>query len=115
MYSVLLSIVPSKVLSTPSNRSIQEGSTFNISFEYYAVPSPNFTWYINDEYYEMVETTTSHGTHAMVFTNASQEGWYQCVVENQFGSDNYSSFVEIVGNTLCDYTILQYCVYMLII
>ena len=35
------------------------------------------------------------------------------MVENEYGSDNYSSFVEIVGNTLCDYTIIQYCVYMI--
>ena len=94
---------------------IKEGSTFNISFEYYAVPPPTITCYINDDFYEIVDNTTSHGTQTTVFTDASQRGWYQCVVENEFGSDNYASFVEIVGNTLCDYTIIQYCVYMLII
>ena len=100
---VLLSIVPSIVLSTPSNMSIQEGSTFNISFEYYAVPLPNSTWYINDEFYE---TVTSHGTHTIVFTDVtlSQRGWYHSVVENEFGSYNYTTFVEIFGNTLLDYT-----------
>ena len=84
--------------------TIENGSTFNISFEYYAIPPPNFTWYINDEFYERVNNTTSHGTHTMVFTDASQGEWYQCVVENEYGSDNYTSFVEIAGNTLCDYT-----------
>ncbi|XP_065909925.1 hemicentin-1-like isoform X2 [Dysidea avara] len=92
--------VPSKVLSTPSNMTInmtiEEDPTFSISFEYYGVPPPTFTWYINDEFYETVDYTESHGTHTMVFSNASQEGWYQCVVKNEFGSDNYSSFVEIV-------------------
>ena len=97
------------------NMTIEEDPTFSISFEYYGVPPPTFTWYINDEFYETVDYTESHGTHTMVFSNASQEGWYQCVVKNEFGSDNYSSFVEIVGNTLCDCTIIQYCVYMLII
>ena len=96
MYSVLLSLVPSKVLSTPSNRSIQEGSTFNISFEYYAVPSPNFTWYINDVFYETVIGTANNGTHTMMFTNASQ-GWYRCVLENSFGPDEYSVFISIKG------------------
>ena len=92
--------------------TIENGSTFNITFEYYAVPPPNFTMYINDEFYETVNNTTSHGTHTMVFTDASQRGWYQCVVENEFGIDNYSSFVEIAGNTLYN---VQCCVYMLII
>ena len=79
---------------------IEEGSTFNISFEYYAVPPPTITCYINDEFYETVDNTTSHGTQTTVFTDASQGGWYQCVVENELGSDNYTSFVEIYGNTL---------------
>ncbi|XP_065889006.1 uncharacterized protein [Dysidea avara] len=92
-------VVPSKVLSTPSNRSIQEGSTFNISFEYYAVPSPNFTWYINDDIYETVNGTANNGTHTMTFTNASQ-GWYRCVLENSFGTDEYSAFISIKGTPI---------------
>ncbi|XP_065889014.1 BDNF/NT-3 growth factors receptor-like isoform X2 [Dysidea avara] len=92
--------VPSIVLSTPSNMSIQEGSTFNISFEYYAVPPPTFTWNINDEFYKTVDSTTSHGTHTVMFANASRGGWYQCVIENEFGSYNYTIFVEITGVNL---------------
>ena len=59
--------------------------------------------YINDEFYE---TVTSHGTHTIVFTDVtlSQRGWYHSVVENEFGSYNYTTFVEIFGNTLRDYT-----------
>ena len=97
MYSYLLSIVPSMVLSTPSNRTIEEGLTFNISFEYYAVPPPNFTWYINDVFYKTKIGTTNNGTHTMVFTNASQGGWYRCEIENGFGTDEYSVFISIKG------------------
>jgi len=95
-----LCIVPSKVLSNSSNMTLPEGSTFNISFEYYGVPAPNFTWYINDELYETINGTRSHDTHTMMFSNDSQSGWYRCVLENEYGSDNYTSFVEIYGNTI---------------
>ena len=77
--------------------SVQEGSTFNISFEYYAVPPPNFTWYINDEFYETKIGTTNNGTHTVVFTNASQGGWYRCEIKNDFRTDEYSVFISIKG------------------
>ena len=73
---------------------------FSISFEYYGIPPLTFVWYINDEFYEWVDSTTSHGTHTMVFTDTSLGGWYQCVIVNEFGIDNYTSFVEIAGNAL---------------
>ena len=96
MCNFFLSVVPSEVLSSPSNMSVQNGSTFNISFDYYAVPPPNFTWYINDEFYMTKIGTINNGTHTMTFTNASQ-GWYQCVLKNSFGIDEYSVFISIEG------------------
>ena len=96
MCNFFLSVVPSEVLSSPSNMSVQNGSTFNISFDYYAVPPPNFTWYINHELYDTESGTTNNGTHIMTFTNASQ-GWYQCVLKNGFGTDEYSVFISIEG------------------
>ena len=98
-------VVPSKALSTPSNMTVQGGSTFDISFEYYAVPAPSFTWYINDELYKTVDGTRSHDTHTMMFTNASQSGWYRCLLENKFGSVNYTSYVDF-GIVICDHILL---------
>ena len=74
----------------------QKGSTFKISFEYYAVPPPNYTWYINDEFYGTVIGAKNNGIHTMVFT-AIQEGWYRCVLENSLGTDVYAVFVNILG------------------
>ena len=98
VYCILIcfSVVPSIVLSTPSNMTAHKGSTFKISFEYYAVPPPNYTWYINDEFYETVIGAKNNGIHTMVFT-AIQEGWYRCVLENSFGTDVYAVFVNILG------------------
>ena len=74
----------------------------HVSIEYYAVPPPNLTCYINDELYETVNNTTSYGIHNIVFTNTSEGGQYRCEVMNEFGRDEYIVFVEINGNTLSD-------------
>ncbi|XP_065889011.1 uncharacterized protein [Dysidea avara] len=93
--------VPSIVLSTPSNMTAHKGSTFKISFEYYAVPPPNYTWYINDEFYGTVIGAKNNGIHTMVFT-AIQEGWYRCLLENSFGTDVYAVFVNILETTITE-------------
>jgi len=86
------------VLSVPSNTSIREGSDLTISFDYLAIPQPNFTWYINDVLYQTVDGSITSGTHTVVFTSASEEGWYRCVVQNELGRDEYNVFVDILGN-----------------
>ena len=85
------------VLSSPLNTSVRQGSDFNISFNYLAIPQPNFTWYINDVLRQSVDGTTTSGTHTMIFTSVSEEGWYSCVVENELGRDEYRVFVDTLG------------------
>ncbi|XP_065920630.1 netrin receptor unc-40-like isoform X2 [Dysidea avara] len=89
-------VVPSMVLSAPSNMSIRQDSDFSISFNYLAIPLPNFTWYINDVIYQSADGSTTDGTHTMMFTSASEEGWYRCVVQNEFGRAEYSVFVDLL-------------------
>ena len=91
-------LVPSMVLSAPSNMSIRQDSDFSISFNYLAIPLPNFTWYINDVIYQSADGSTTDGTHTMMFTSASEEGWYRCVVQNEFGRAEYSVFVDLLGS-----------------
>ena len=86
------------VTSLPTNASVVKGRTFSISFNYLAIPAPNFTWYINNNLHTEVEPTSeSTDTHTMTFSNANKEGWYRCVVQNEHGMAEYTVFVDILS------------------
>ena len=86
------------ITSRPSNISVVQGQTFNISFNYHAIPVPNFTWYINDNLHTAVQSTSdTNEAHTMVFSDATEEGWYRCVVQNELGTTEYTVFVDILG------------------
>ena len=71
------------IMSAPINTSVLKGQTFSISFDYLAIPPPNFTWYINDILYRKVSSISQgRNDHNMTFTNATKEGWYHCVLQN---------------------------------
>ena len=44
--------------------------------------------------------TKNNGIHTMMFTDASQQGWYQCALENKFGTDEYTVFVIFGKNKI---------------
>ena len=94
------------VTSVPTNTSVVEGQTLNISFSYLAIPAPNFTWYINDHLHTEVQPTSeSSDTHTMTFINANEEGWYRCMVQNEHGMAEYTIFVDILSKNLNNYSI----------
>lgn len=80
------------------NMSVVRGQAFSISFTYLAIPAPNFTWYINDNLFAEVQSTPQmNNTHyTMDFVNASEEGWYQCRIQNELGMAEYTIFVDIL-------------------
>ena len=90
--------VPSMIVSAPKNTSVVKGQSFSISFDYLAIPPPNFTWYIKDILYRKVNLTSETSrNHTMTFTNATKEGWYLCLVENELGTTKYTIFVDILS------------------
>lgn len=90
-------------MSAPTNRSVLEGHTFSLSFSYLAIPTPNFTWYINDRLLTEVRSTSNGKQHTITFTNANEEGWYRCVVQNKYGPAEYRVFVDVLSkNSLVD-------------
>ena len=90
-------------MSAPKNTSVLKGQSFSISFDYLAIPPPNFTWYINDVLHHKVNSTSeAKNNHTMTFTNANEEGWYRCKVQNDLGTTEYTVFVDILSETLYD-------------
>ena len=90
-------------MSSPKNTSVLKGQSFNISFDYLAIPPPNFTWYINDILHHKVNSTPeARNNHNMTFTNANEEGWYRCMVQNDLGTTEYTVFVDILSKILDD-------------
>ena len=101
MYLTITFTVPSMIMSAPKNTSVLKGQTFSISFDYLAIPPPNFTWYINDILYHKVNSTSeARNNHNMTFTNANKEGWYRCVVQNDLNTTEYTVFVDILSKIL---------------
>ena len=92
------------VTSVPTNASVVKGQTFSISFSYLAIPAPNFTWYINDHLHTEVQPILeTSDTHTMTFSNANEEGWYRCMVQNEHGTAEYTIFVDILSKSIAIY------------
>jgi len=93
--------VPSLVTSELKNATIVRGQQLCISFEYLANPVVNFTWYINDNLYVDAESIPQlyDDYHKMVFVNATEEGWYRCIMQNELGTAEYAVFVDILRNS----------------
>ena len=90
-------------MSAPKNTSVLKGQSFSISFDYLAIPAPNFTWYINDVVHHKVNSTSeARSNHTMTFTNANEEGWYRCMVQNDLATTEYTVFVDILSKILDD-------------
>ena len=107
-------------MSEPTNVSVVKGQMLSLSFDYLAIPAPNFTWYINNNLHAEVQSTpgTNDNSHSMTFTNVNEEGWYSCIVQNELGTTEYTVFVDILCKR-CTYTyialvVLPVCVYLIV-
>ena len=86
------------IISAPKNISVLKDQSLSISFNYLAIPAPNFTWYINEIlHHEVNSTSKNNRSHTMTFNEANKEGWYRCLVQNELGTAEYMIFVDILS------------------
>ena len=93
--------VPPIITKHPENATVHVGQDHHLTCEGKSSPPPSYNWLHNDGVISDPYIIQTGGDLHIASIASFHNGWYTCVIKNEYGAVAAKAYVNVVKGTVC--------------